>query len=652
MKKFFILVSIAALIFLFGILVACASKEKESFDAQGAETDVLDNRNGENDEDKEIVSGEQDKKAVHTWGEWETVFSPDCTTGGLKICHCSQCGATKAETIPALGHISEEQGYDQSVHFCICSRCGQKYNVREHAFGADFSCDDCGYLCDYTLGLEYEKADGKDEYRLTDAGNFSGDVLTVPASYKGLPVTEVGNYALQNVQAKKIVLPDSVRNIGYKAFESSAAEEIVLPKYAKTLGDAAFYGCDSLQKITLPEGLKKIGNNTFYLCISLRSIVIPDSVVKIGYQAFDHCYTLTKITLGKNLESIEYAFSQCNRLLEVYNRSVLPVTADGTLNFGGVARNAKNVYSIGVGHSNLFTTQDGIRYYEDENSVILLDYTGEEADLVLPDTIEQKPCQLIERSFAKADNIRSLTVSGGIKDIPSYCFTAMKALASLNLKEGVESIGGGCFTGTNISVLRLPASLVSVAGGSFGSALEKIEVAEGNPVFTCAGNCLIDRQTKTLVLGTVSGVIPSDDSVEIIGEKAFADLSDLTEISIPASVRKIETGAFCRTGLSVISFAEGLESIGVQAFADCKNLTEVSLPSTVKEISVSAFFGSPLEEMNFLTTQGWSVKTHPDSEGVPADADKLADPVQAAAYFNELGEYYAEISASASLVRI
>ena len=138
-------------------------------------------------------------------------------------------------------------------------------------------------MCDYTLGLEYEKIEGKEEFCVKGAGDFKGDILTVPATYKGLPVTKIGDYALENIQTKKIVLPDTVRDIGYQAFRGTTAEEIVMPKYAETLGGAAFYGCYYLEKIVLPEGLKEIGASTFYMCFALREIVIPDSVVEIGY---------------------------------------------------------------------------------------------------------------------------------------------------------------------------------------------------------------------------------------------------------------------------------------------------------------------------------------------------------------------------------
>ncbi len=635
MKKILVIAAIVLMLFVVGMFAACNEKGINS--DKGA-----DEGQSFKDENSEEYGSSGEKDQIHTaheWGAWETVFSPDCVTNGLKIKSCTECGVTKAEIIPALGHVSEDREKDQSVHFRICTRCGEKYEQEKHVFDANGACIDCGFLCDYTLGLEYEKIDGKEEYRVTGDGDFSGDILIVPATYQGLPVTEIGDFALGYTQAEKIVLPESIRIIGYQAFSHASARKIVLPKYLETLGDSAFSSCYSLEKIVLPEGLKSIGDRTFYLCMSLRKIVIPDSVLEIGYQAFDHCYTLTSITLGKNLESIEYAFLQCNRLFEVYNRSVLPVVADGTKKFGGVASKAKNVYGIGVGSSKLYTTEDGIWYYEGEDSVILLDYVGDQTSLTIPGTIDNKPCNLVEHSFHHVNGVESLTVSGAIKNIPYSSFLGMKSLSELKLEEGIESIAGDCFQSAKISVLKIPASLISLSGGSFGSNVEKIEVAADNPVFISAGNCLIDKANKTLVLGCATSVIPSDGSVEIIGKSAFQNLTELKEIEIPASVRKIDTSAFFHTGLLRVTLSEGLQNIGVEAFAYCEKLTEIYIPSTVKEIYASAFINSPIEKAYFASADAWLIKQTYAGEGVAADESRLADPVLAAEYIKETESY-------------
>ena len=577
--------------------------------------------------------------AVHSWGAWQTVFDAECGKNGLKISHCTECGASKAEIIPALAHTGENTVYDQSMHWRVCERCGEIFGKEEHAFGGD-ACA-CGYVCDYTRGLEYEKIEGKEEYRVKGEGDFDGGELIVPATYKGLPVTEVGEFAFSDLNAQKIVLPESVQRVGYQAFSYCAAKEIVLPQTMQFLGDAAFYFCSNLQKINLPEGIERVGDSAFYFCSSLREIVIPDSVIEIGYQAFDYCSCLTRITIGKNTERISGNFLQCNRLFEVYNRSVLPIVADGTYKFGGVAKKAKNVYEIGNGSSEIGITKNGIRYFEDADKVYLLDYDGTETELTLPETILGKPCILPQYAFNGAESVRKLTIPGSIKNIPYACFNGMPNLTELVLEEGVESIGGSCFLGAGLTEVKLPASLTSLAGRTFGANITKISVAAGNPVYKSAGNCVIETASKTLVWGCAASVIPDDGSVTKIGSSAFSGCIQLKEITIPATVKEIGGSAFYTSGLEKVILSEGVEIIGMHAFSYCENLKEINIPSTVKTIYTSAFYGTLFEKVYFAAADGWQIRQDPDQPWTEDIAEEmLSDPAAAAEAVRCYGELF------------
>lgn len=577
--------------------------------------------------------------AVHRWGAWQTVFDAECGKNGLKISHCTECGASKAEIIPALAHTAENRVYDQSTHWRVCERCGEIFGKEEHAFGGD-ACA-CGYVCDYTRGLEYEKIAEKEEYRVKGEGDFDGGELIVPATYKGLPVTEVGRFAFSDLNAQKIVLPESVQRVGYQAFSYCAAKEIVLPQTMQFLGDAAFYFCSNLQKINLPEGIERVGDSAFYFCSSLREIVIPDSVIEIGYQAFDYCSCLTRITIGKNTERISGNFLQCNRLFEVYNRSVLPIVADGTYKFGGVAKNAKNIYTIGSGFSKMGTTKNGVRYFADADKVYLLDYYGTETELTLPETIGGKPCILPQYAFNGAESVRKLTIPGSIKNIPYACFSGMPNLTELVLEEGVESIGGSCFLGAGLTEVKLPASLTSLAGRTFGANITKISVEEGNPVYESAGNCVIETASKTLVWGCAASDIPADGSVTKIGSSAFSGCSKLKEITIPAAVKEIGGSAFYFSGLEKVTLSEGLETIGMHAFSYCENLKEINIPSTVKTIYTSAFYGTLFEKVYFAAADGWQIRQDPDQPWTEDIAEeRLSDPAAAAEAVRCYGELF------------
>lgn len=605
---------------------------------QGGETDGKTDPEGEAGENP----GKEEEDcthAVHRWGAWQTVFDAECGKNGLKICHCTACGASKAEIIPALNHTAQEQFYDQSMHWRVCERCGEIFGKEEHSFGGD-ACA-CGFVCDFTRGLEYEKIAGKEEYRVTGEGSFSGNEIIVPATYKGLPVTEVGEFAFSDLNAQKIVLPESVQRVGYQAFSYCAAEEIVLPQTMQSIGDAAFYFCSNLQKINLPEGIERVGDSAFYFCSSLREIVIPDSVIEIGYQAFDYCSCLTRITIGKNTESISGNFLQCNRLFEVYNRSVLPIEADGTYKFGGVAKNAKNIYTIGSGFSKMGTTKNGVRYFADADKVYLLDYYGTETEVALPETIGGKPCILPQYAFNGAESVRKLTIPGSIKNIPYACFSGMPNLTELVLEEGVESIGGSCFLGAGLTEVKLPASLTSLAGRTFGANITKISVAEGNPVYKSAGNCVIETASKTLVWGCAASDIPADGSVTKIGSSAFSGCSKLKEITIPAAVKEIGGSAFYFSGLEKVTLSEGLETIGMHAFSYCENLKEINIPSTVKTIYTSAFYGTLFEKVYFAAADGWQIRQDPDQPWTEDIAEEmLSDPAAAAEAVRCYGEMF------------
>lgn len=451
----------------------------------------------------------------------------------------------------------------------------------------------------------------------------------------------MGEFAFSDLNVQKIVLPESVQRVGYQAFSYCAAKEIVLPQTMQFLGDAAFYFCSNLQKINLPEGIERVGDSAFYFCSSLREIVIPDSVIEIGYQAFDYCSCLTRITIGKNTESISGNFLQCNRLFEVYNRSVLPIEADGTYKFGGVAKNAKNIYTIGSGFSKMGTTKNGVRYFADADKVYLLDYYGTETELTLPETIGGKPCILPQYAFNGAESVRKLTIPGSIKNIPYACFSGMPNLTELVLEEGVESIGGSCFLGAGLTEVKLPASLTSLAGRTFGANITKISVEEGNPVYESAGNCVIETASKTLVWGCAASDIPADGSVTKIGSSAFSGCSKLKEITIPAAVKEIGGSAFYFSGLEKVTLSEGLETIGMHAFSYCENLKEINIPSTVKTIYTSAFYGTLFEKVYFAAADGWQIRQDPDQPWTEDIAEeRLSDPAAAAEAVRCYGELF------------
>jgi hypothetical protein len=82
----------------------------------------------------------------------------------------------------------------------------------------------------------------------------------------------------------------------------------------------------------------------------------------------------------------------------------------------------------------------------------------------------------------------------------------------------------------------------------------------------------------------------SDLPVTRIGQSAFADCPSLTEVTIPASVRTIEDGAFSNCiNLRKVKISTGVTSIGMKVFYGCEDFTEITIPATVSYIDEQAF---------------------------------------------------------------
>lgn len=99
---------------------------------------------------------------------------------------------------------------------------------------------------------------------------------------------------------------------------------------------------------------------------------------------------------------------------------------------------------------------------------------------------------------------------------------------------------------------------------------------------------------ETLAFGRcselVSVIFANESQLTSIGNAAFQDCSNLSSIIIPSGVTSIDTYTFLRCiSLTSIQFAENssLTEIGFGAFQDCSNLSSIIIPSGVTSIDTS-----------------------------------------------------------------
>ena len=105
---------------------------------------------------------------------------------------------------------------------------------------------------------------------------------------------------------------------------------------------------------------------------------------------------------------------------------------------------------------------------------------------------------------------------------------------------------------------------------------------DGVPVVEIGKEAFLERHSLRSV------AIP--DSVEVVGEGAFAACSGLNELRLGRGIKKIEKRAFrkCRSLKSVV-IPGSVEVVGEGAFAFCVELEELQLGAGIKKIEKRAF---------------------------------------------------------------
>lgn len=381
----------------------------------------------------------------------------------------------------------------------------------------------------------------------------------------------IGDYSFSNCsKLKNVTIGSVIWNIGNYAFFScynltsvkiQNRVEYLDGQNPFSIGDYAFCGCSSLAKINIPDGIIKIGNNAFCDCNNLLSIKIPDSVIEIGESAFSGCKKLMSLIIGASVNNIgDSAFSGCCALIEIYNKSSLSINK-GSEDNGHVGFYAKEIF-VSEYVSKLNVTQEGLIVYSNVDDKIVMGYIGVETDLILPQDITV----IYRNAFLGCSLLNNITIYDNVKIIDDYAF---------------------CRSG--ISSLYIPSSVEHIGNGAFGwcKKLSVITVDADNSKYKSVGNCLIETESKTLILGFKNSVIPDDGSVTSIGQNAFCGCNEMINIKIPDNVISIGYNAFGYCGLNSITIGSGLKIINTDFCAETEGCGVSSKRSNLKEVHIT-----------------------------------------------------------------
>lgn len=177
--------------------------------------------------------------------------------------------------------------------------------------------------------------------------------------------------------------------------------------------------------------------------------------------------------------------------------------------------------------------------------------------------------------------------NGAEVEIGSNAFENMKLTGDLKLPEGIVTIEGNCFGSClELKTLTFPSTIKDIKAtfDTNCTALTHIYVAEGNTTYEAQGGILYKKNNGNLTLARCP--IANPEPITIPSDKNITEIADQ---------------AFVGCQMKAITLNEGLLKIGENAFSNCKQLTELTIPSSVTDIASS--FVNGCEQLAKLTIE-------------------------------------------------
>lgn len=188
---------------------------------------------------------------------------------------------------------------------------------------------------------------------------------------------------------------------------------------------------------------------------------------------------------------------------------------------------------------------ESFKYDVFKDHVVITGYVGEEANIEIPESIDDKTVTTIAVNtfYGCADTVKTVKIPKSITLIEENAFT--------------------------------------------GNKIESIEIDSENKSYVVENGILMDKD-KTVLLAYAAGSAAEEvtipDTITAIPSGVFSKCSNIKTVNIPSSVKNIATFAFMGSGITTMKLPEGVEEIGQGVFWQCKNLETLELPESLTNI--------------------------------------------------------------------
>ena len=588
-----------------------------------------------------------------------------CTAPKTYYKSCSVCGERSEETFTignALPHDFSTRDTAEkylkspatctspAIYYKSCSTCGASAANDDYTFeygeelGHDFSdggnCPRCG-------ALPYEfrmKLSDDGEHYIVDGVNYCyADEVTIPSTYNGKPVTELGTGTrFYLYHPKTVTIPETITKINssivfsdsvtvnwnsaaFPSIPESAllmcVETLNLGPDVKTLpyaftgikhftaialeetAESALSRCPDLESADLGGSLIKIGRYTFGGCSKLANISLCNNLKEIEANAFQNCSSLTSVTIPKSVTLVgESAFEGCTGLTEVVFEDVPVATPQLTISTHAF-KNCSNITTLTLGKT-VKSLESAFYECTSLKTVVIpeslcqisenaFDYARELTTIYWNAT----NCETTDGSlpvFNGCPKVSHLIIGDNVKVIPNRAFYNLIGIKSVIIPESVTSIGAAAFERcTALLDVEIKANLTRIPNSAFAecSALSGITLPKS---VTSIGSYAFGAS------GLTQCIIP--ENVTSISDDAFQGCSKITSViwnatNYTATYNYSDFFSWMST-ITSVTIGENVISIPYNLFRQCSSLTTVNIGANVENIGERAFGEVNLTEIS------------------------------------------------------
>ena len=362
----------------------------------------------------------------------------------------------------------------------------------------------------------------------------------------------IGSYMFGDKELKRLVLPQTLKKIGDYAI-SFCGDSLDFPPTLTWLGDHAFTN-NFFKRLHLPASLVHIGNGALNGNISLSNVTLdednPEFVLEDGYLfSRDHTRLLSYFApIDSRIESFTI-------------RPEVTIIDDK-------AFNNHRSYNI-ILNERLEHIGDGAFRYALNNIAPHL------PKLVIPNSVTYIGANAFDGCY-----IDSLIISDNVEDLQEWSFHGC-FIYYIHLPAKLKYIREYAFANNSLENLVLPDGLETIEEHAFGQ-LRVSKLVIPSSVRNLAEKAFWNTYSDTIEIQAPLDSIPS---------ACFYGCQMLKKLILPPTIKRIGGTAFYECyRLEDCKLPEGLEEIGVEALAGADDLKEWHIPASVRKIEFGAFF--------------------------------------------------------------